>query len=326
VSAAEAPAYMFSQNGMLDVETIFVDVDFCIRGAERHFFLTFSPLFFPKTPLSLSNLLHFFQLDCTTMDPTLLRCPITLAEMVNPVVAADGHTYERDAIVQWLDANMTSPTTGQMLQHRRLVTNWLVKRIIDDSKSAKAPVLHGVSGGREPVEWEPAPVQPTRRSERPVETRPAQRRRVMTVLVPDSSDSEEEPPVSANRSSLGPAVLVSDYDSDSMPSGDHYRSNRADADGEWQPPRSASERRPAGRRRHRRPKRNVAAYNRFKESYLSELRAYYPNMTNHESLRLTVAKWKSMSEEDRDFYISQASGSTMTRRYPDDYTVPGYNF
>ncbi|KAL0030823.1 hypothetical protein WJX77_008253 [Trebouxia sp. C0004] len=39
----------------------------------------------------------------------LLCCPITQELMVDPVIAADGHTYERDAFEKWLLRSSTSP-------------------------------------------------------------------------------------------------------------------------------------------------------------------------------------------------------------------------
>ncbi|KAL0048081.1 hypothetical protein WJX82_007291 [Trebouxia sp. C0006] len=39
----------------------------------------------------------------------LFRCPITKAVMVEPVIAADGHTYERAAMQHWLQHHPTSP-------------------------------------------------------------------------------------------------------------------------------------------------------------------------------------------------------------------------
>ena len=43
------------------------------------------------------------------------KCPITLAVMVDPVIAWDGHTYERDPIARWLQRHSTSPMTGENL-------------------------------------------------------------------------------------------------------------------------------------------------------------------------------------------------------------------
>ena len=47
--------------------------------------------------------------------------------MVEPVIAADGHTYERSAIQHWLQGSSLSPVTGDKLPHTRLVPNVLVK-------------------------------------------------------------------------------------------------------------------------------------------------------------------------------------------------------
>lgn len=40
-------------------------------------------------------------------------CPITFELFRDPVVASDGHTYEKGAIDKWLRTNTTSPRTGQ---------------------------------------------------------------------------------------------------------------------------------------------------------------------------------------------------------------------
>ena len=46
-----------------------------------------------------------------------LCCPITQNGrlMREPVMAADGHTYERDPIARWLQRHSTSPMTGENL-------------------------------------------------------------------------------------------------------------------------------------------------------------------------------------------------------------------
>jgi len=43
--------------------------------------------------------------------------------MIDPVMAADGHTYEREAIEQWLQAHDTSPKTNAKLKHKELTDN-----------------------------------------------------------------------------------------------------------------------------------------------------------------------------------------------------------
>ena len=67
-----------------------------------------------------------------------LTCPITLDLMVDPVVAADGTTYERAAIEGWInkarcgsEKAVLSPTTGVELPHYMLIPNRSVQRLID---------------------------------------------------------------------------------------------------------------------------------------------------------------------------------------------------
>ena len=50
--------------------------------------------------------------------------------LVDPVVAADGHTYERAAAEMWLQTQTTSPVTGATLPHTRLVPNVIIKGAI----------------------------------------------------------------------------------------------------------------------------------------------------------------------------------------------------
>jgi hypothetical protein len=56
--------------------------------------------------------------------PNMPPCPITGFPMVEPVVAADGHTYERVAIQRWLATSDKSPMTGSILIHKELVPNY----------------------------------------------------------------------------------------------------------------------------------------------------------------------------------------------------------
>ena len=48
--------------------------------------------------------------------PKHLLCPIGLHRMAEPVVASDGHTYERAQIAKWFaEGKRTSPMTGTVL-------------------------------------------------------------------------------------------------------------------------------------------------------------------------------------------------------------------
>ena len=55
------------------------------------------------------------------------------ALMVEPVIAADGHTYERAALEAWLLHNFTSPVTGDFLARTRIVPNVLIRSAIATS-------------------------------------------------------------------------------------------------------------------------------------------------------------------------------------------------
>ena len=50
-------------------------------------------------------------------------CPITQEIMVDPVTAADGSTYERNAILRWMSVRMSSPLTNLWLSSKDLRPN-----------------------------------------------------------------------------------------------------------------------------------------------------------------------------------------------------------
>ncbi|GIM02622.1 hypothetical protein Vretimale_7499 [Volvox reticuliferus] len=58
------------------------------------------------------------------------HCPLTRKVMTDPVVAADGFTYERAAILAWLQAHAVSPLTGEKLCSRDVVPNWTMRAAI----------------------------------------------------------------------------------------------------------------------------------------------------------------------------------------------------
>ena len=60
-------------------------------------------------------------------------CPISLECMVDPVVASDGHTYERVHIEAWLASHDTSPVTGERMEHRTLIPNYCVRSLLRSS-------------------------------------------------------------------------------------------------------------------------------------------------------------------------------------------------
>jgi len=65
--------------------------------------------------------------------PTTLTCPITALPFEDPVVACDGHTYERNAIIMWLASNNKSPMTGGLMQSITLYSNMALRSLQDES-------------------------------------------------------------------------------------------------------------------------------------------------------------------------------------------------
>jgi hypothetical protein len=65
-------------------------------------------------------------------------CPITLQTFRDPVKAPDGHTYERQAIVQWITEHGTSPFSRQPLNVKDLVPDDHVRDRADRRASSTA--------------------------------------------------------------------------------------------------------------------------------------------------------------------------------------------
>jgi len=61
------------------------------------------------------------------------RCPISGRLMVDPVVTADGHSFEREAINDWFGrGHMKSPMTGAPLPNAELVPNHALRSAISE--------------------------------------------------------------------------------------------------------------------------------------------------------------------------------------------------
>lgn len=53
--------------------------------------------------------------------------------MTDPVIAADGYTYERAALLQGLQHSHVSPVTGDVLEHISCVPNAAIRRLLRNS-------------------------------------------------------------------------------------------------------------------------------------------------------------------------------------------------
>jgi hypothetical protein len=63
----------------------------------------------------------------------VFKCPISMDIMIDPVIAADGQNYERTNIARWLLNNNKSPMTGEILVHKCLVENRILKQLIQNN-------------------------------------------------------------------------------------------------------------------------------------------------------------------------------------------------
>lgn len=72
-------------------------------------------------------------METSRLQSDLFACPITHELMRDPVIAADGYSYEREAIQFWFDSgNDTSPMTNLQLPHTRLVANQTLRIAIEN--------------------------------------------------------------------------------------------------------------------------------------------------------------------------------------------------
>ncbi|KAJ0228708.1 U box domain-containing protein [Hirschfeldia incana] len=69
--------------------------------------------------------------------PSHFICPLLKGVMNEPCLAADGYTYDREAIQDWLRENDTSPVTNLPLPNKNLLANYTLYSAIMDWKSNK---------------------------------------------------------------------------------------------------------------------------------------------------------------------------------------------
>ncbi|KAL9251367.1 putative U-box domain-containing protein [Drosera capensis] len=71
--------------------------------------------------------------------PSIFRCPIFQEVMQNPHIAADGFSYELEAIQEWLrTGNDSSPVTNLKLDHTQLVPNHTLRAVIEDWRNKES--------------------------------------------------------------------------------------------------------------------------------------------------------------------------------------------
>jgi hypothetical protein len=74
--------------------------------------------------------------------PDSFYCSITFELIRTPVIDPDGSTFERDAIVNWIRVNGTSPVTRNALAASQLRSNEALCDLIDDEKERTDESIH----------------------------------------------------------------------------------------------------------------------------------------------------------------------------------------
>ena len=83
--------------------------------------------------------------------PADFLCPITHEAMTDPVVASDGHSYERCAILKWIGQRLIqghavlSPLTNEVLPSTHVVPNVTLRKLIDGHKEHVRDIEKGIA-------------------------------------------------------------------------------------------------------------------------------------------------------------------------------------
>jgi U-box domain len=74
--------------------------------------------------------------------PDVFYCPVTCELMVDPVIAPDGNSYERDAIKKWIRTHGTSPVTRETMALDQLRPNNALYELIQGEKKRTLESMH----------------------------------------------------------------------------------------------------------------------------------------------------------------------------------------
>lgn len=91
-----------------------------------------SPLIANPSPLPSRPRTSSASTGLSRTPPQAFVCPLTLEVMVDPVLDAQGNTYESQAILIWLDTNRISPISRQPLHPSMLVPNLTLRNLIHE--------------------------------------------------------------------------------------------------------------------------------------------------------------------------------------------------
>lgn len=84
----------------------------------------------------------------STETPDMFRCPLSKTPLTDPVVACDGYTYDKRAILDWFDkGNRTSPLTGAVLKSTATLPNHLIRSAVREWADWKARMKQNSDSG-----------------------------------------------------------------------------------------------------------------------------------------------------------------------------------
>jgi len=83
------------------------------------------------------EIIQKFEQPIDPATPANLLCPITHSLIQDPVIAEDGYTYERAAILKWVKEKGTSPMTREKISLNGLRPNRIVAALIQEHIQAK---------------------------------------------------------------------------------------------------------------------------------------------------------------------------------------------
>ena len=97
---------------------------------------------------SISNLLKRSKRSAaqSVQIPNEFLCPISKQVMKDPVIACDGHTYERCQIEEYLKKHNISPVTKKVMEHSFVFPNEVMKKQITAFLSENGEYLMGNEG------------------------------------------------------------------------------------------------------------------------------------------------------------------------------------
>lgn len=112
--------------------------DHCTEKDEQHSLVSPEEPLLPISP-SPNDSSSYLPPISPRSHPEEFECSITMEIMQDPVIAADGFSYERKAMEAWLTRCDRSPKTNEVLRHKILIPNHSLRSVIQDLSPLISP-------------------------------------------------------------------------------------------------------------------------------------------------------------------------------------------